>query len=305
MIVRFPNHTNFSIPEEKIINSVPPKDKMVSSLFPGNKETYIYYTEELYYKEYQRSLFAINIKRRGWDNLRLYEILANGCLPYFPDIENCPSNVMPMVRKDLLELSNDLYHRIHKKQINDLTNKEKEEYLNLVNRLLEHTRTTLTCRNVSKSMLKMTKILNHVEVNKILFLSGNTDVDYLRCCLLIGLKQLMGTNCHDYPKIPHLYKDFKGNLYSCHGQGYTITKNLEPLLHNDELDKTIIQDIKLKKYDLIIYGSMHKDLPFYDLVLNHYEPNKIVMICGEDSHQCPHTFYIRKEHIIFTRGEFL
>lgn len=83
----------FSIPKDKIVLSIPLKTKNCSDLIPGKIETYIYQNEEDYYKEYQSSLFAITTKKGGWDCLRHYEIMANGCIPYFPNIEQCPPRI--------------------------------------------------------------------------------------------------------------------------------------------------------------------------------------------------------------------
>jgi len=80
----------FSIPKEKIVSKVPFKTKLVSDMIPGDIKTYIYYTEKDYYNEYRQSMFAITFKKGGWDCMRHYEILANGCIPYFQNLEECP-----------------------------------------------------------------------------------------------------------------------------------------------------------------------------------------------------------------------
>ena len=85
---------SFSIPEEKIITYIPTKTKILSDLIPGKISTYIYNNEEDYYNEYRKSFFAITIKKAGWDCMRHYEILANGCITVFIDIENCPVYTM-------------------------------------------------------------------------------------------------------------------------------------------------------------------------------------------------------------------
>lgn len=85
---------SYSIPEEKIIDHIPIKYKMISSLYPGDKSTYIYNTEEEYYDEYRKSIFAYTFKKGGWDCMRHYEILACGCIPYFTDIYECPNNIL-------------------------------------------------------------------------------------------------------------------------------------------------------------------------------------------------------------------
>lgn len=62
----------FSIAEQKIVNIIPKKTKILSSLIPGDISTYIYNTEEEYYKEYQQSYFATTTKKSGWDCMRHY-----------------------------------------------------------------------------------------------------------------------------------------------------------------------------------------------------------------------------------------
>ena len=66
----------------------------------------------------------------------------------------------------------------------------------------------------------------------------------------------------------------------------------------DEWDKTIENDIKEQKYDIVIYGSFHRGMPYYDLVSSVYDPNKVILICGEDLHTCcfsdKHPVFIRE-----------
>ncbi len=57
-----------------------------------------------------------------------------------------------------------------------------------------------------------------------MFLSGDVKIDYLRCLTLHGFKKLLGTNCHDYPIVPHLYKNIN-NSHNNHGL-MTCTKLL-------------------------------------------------------------------------------
>lgn len=108
----FAKPISFAIPEEKI---TPLEDdfnnrKCISSMVPAmfswanspHVNTYKYNTEEEYYNEYKESLFAYTCKKAGWDCMRHYEILANGCIPYFTDIERCPSTTLTTLPKHLL-----------------------------------------------------------------------------------------------------------------------------------------------------------------------------------------------------------
>ena len=98
----------FAIPKEKILREVNTKPKnLLAPLIPGRLNTYIYNNEIDYYKMYQESIFALTYKKAGWDTLRHYEILMNGSLPIFLDIENCPVNTMKYFpKKDIINIKN-------------------------------------------------------------------------------------------------------------------------------------------------------------------------------------------------------
>lgn len=280
----------FSIPEEKMISYIPKKTKLLSSLIPGDLKTYIYPTEKEYYTEYQKSCFAITTKKAGWDCMRHYEIVANGCLPYFPDLESCPLYTMSMLPKHLFFRSNALYERM-KKDTSD-----NKDYLPLLIDTMAYFKEHLTTKVVSQSILQRT---GFKDVKRILFLSGCIRPDYLRCLTMHGLKLSIGTDCHDYPKLPHMYTDYQGGpLY---GKGFTYSKLLDPSLRNDTLDITVVEDIINTRYDIVMYGSYHRGMPFYDIVCKYYPINKIVLLCGEDIHCCDSSLFIKKGHPVFVR----
>lgn len=287
----------FSIPEEKIVNGIQQKTKLLSSLIPGRLHTYIYNTEEDYYNEYKKSLFATTTKKAGWDCMRHYEIMANGCIPYFPDIEQCPPNTMALLPKDLLLEGNKLYKKYSKKQVSGLTSDELDECNRLIMKLLDYTRTHLTTRNMADYILDKT---SHTNVSSILYLSGDPNPDYLRCVTLHGFKTRFGTKCHDFPMINYIYKqdmDYK----RFYGKGITYTNLLNLDLHDTTADKDVESDIKSKKYDIVMYGSYHRGMPYYDLVQQIYKPEEIIMLCGEDIHRCNYNDYVTKGHNVFVR----
>ena len=269
----------FSIPEEKIVKNIPFKTKLISNLIPGDTSTYIYNTENDYYKEYQKSIFAKTIMKAGWDCMRHYEILANGTIPYFPNIENCPKNTMALFPKELVMEGNNLYNKLKDKNINELTISEKEECNKLAEKLLKFTKENLTTKNIAKYILNST---NNLNAKNILFLSVSTYPDYLRCLTLHGFKELFGKNCHDYPKVTHIYKNENYSYNTLYGKGFTYSNLLDNTLHDDSLDNTIENDIINNKYDIIIYGSYHRGTPHFDLVNKYYPPEKIILLCGED-----------------------
>jgi hypothetical protein len=101
---------DFSMPEEKVQwketdirpNAFAKLIPVNQSINPEYMKTYGFETEEEYYKMYRQSLFGLTSKKGGWSTMRHFEIIANGSLPYFVDIENCPKNTLFKWPKDLL-----------------------------------------------------------------------------------------------------------------------------------------------------------------------------------------------------------
>ena len=91
---------SFAIPKSKILKEIDyhPKN-ILAPLIPGRLNTYIYDNECSYYEMYKKSIFALTYKKAGWDCLRHYEILMNGCIPLFLDIENCPKDIITTLPK--------------------------------------------------------------------------------------------------------------------------------------------------------------------------------------------------------------
>ncbi|MDQ4041409.1 MAG: glycosyltransferase family 1 protein, partial [Actinomycetota bacterium] len=93
----------FSIPEEKILDEPPPKDKLLASHVVdeevaarmGGSTGYAFSSEEEYFADLRRSRYGITTKRAGWDALRHYEMAANGCVPCFRALERKPPLCAP------------------------------------------------------------------------------------------------------------------------------------------------------------------------------------------------------------------
>lgn len=133
---------NFCIPERLIVSDIPPKERMLATVVPGDRGTYIYERQEDYYKDYRESYFGLTMKKGGWDCCRHYEILLNGCIPMFPGLEQCPGQTMTFFPKKLVLESNRL--------LDSFCSDEYWEYNTL---LLEHTRRYLTTKAVFQYIL--------------------------------------------------------------------------------------------------------------------------------------------------------
>lgn len=274
---------SFSIPESKIVDAIPRKTKEFGHVVPGDASTYIFGNEESYRKDYQASVFGRTQKKAGWDCLRHYEILANGCIPWFKDLDQCPSQTMTHFPKVL----------VYESMVSDTP----ESY---IPRLLDYTRTHLTCRAMAQYVFD-TVGCSHPR--KVLFLGGDPSPDYLRCLTLIGMKQILGNQCMESVPVPHIYEDYP-TPQSLYGKGFTYSRILPvsakpPLIH--------INDLRNGSFDLVVYGSLHRGMPYWDEVTKSYPPERIVLLCGEDcddtehGHTCSGQDFARRGFHVFVR----
>jgi hypothetical protein len=182
--------------------------------------------------------------------------------------------------------------------INQLNDDVIDEYKILREKLLDHLKNYLTTEKIARYILQKT---GFEKVTKILYLSSCLSPDYLRCLTLHGFKSIFGSNCHDYPKVPHMYKSHNIPISQLYGKGITYSGLLDQELHNDKFDTTIIEDITNKYYDIVIYGSYHRGMPYYDIISTIYKPNEIILLCGEDLHSCNCNYYIDRGNFVFVR----
>jgi hypothetical protein len=280
----------FSIPEIKIVSSIPEKTRDFAKIIPGQFGTYIYKEESSYYKGYQEAYFGVTHLKGGWDCLRHYEILCNGCIPYFLGLDECPENTLTFLPKELIKEAMNL-EGVYYLHI-DHSKFDKQKYNEILAKLLEHTKKYLSTRAMATYVLEK---INYKGSGKILFLSRDKAPDYLRCTLLIGLNELLPGRIVDFPKIPHIYTDYTENVSNLYGRGMSYTKIVKDTCSNRE---NIEKRIRNREFDLIIYGSIHRGMPYYSSVKEHYSPDEIVYFCGEDLHQCNYmnlnNFFIRE-----------
>lgn len=136
---------NFGIPSHLVLDSVPEKTRDFAHIIPGDKSTYIYDNQDDYYRGYQESYFGVTTKKGGWDCLRHYEILMNGCIPWFPSLEHCPEHTMTLFPKSMIM---EVMKKVENEE-NILT--FYDEYASL---LLNYTKEYLTTVQIVKKMIE-------------------------------------------------------------------------------------------------------------------------------------------------------
>jgi hypothetical protein len=281
---------SYSIPDECIVNSIPQKTQLIAQTNPLDHSSYIFNEsqETDYYESYKSAKYAITTKKGGWDCLRHYEILANGCLPLFFDINKCSPHKLTSLPKDLLTSYE--YMQTYAMQTVDHPLAEKN-YNILANRCLEWTKTNCSCSKSAKYVL--TKQDSPDKIKNILLIRCDQGVNYTRELLWIGLKrhiQSISGIAVEYPKIPYLYDTFDPeDAKRLHGKGFTYTRRLK-----DDYcfsDQEIIDKIKTGFWDMVIFGKVGPDelaegsipnLPLWETVYQNVDKSKIIFLYGGD-----------------------
>lgn len=249
---------SFSIHESLIVPTVPKKSQRMANIVPGCGYAFGSYSD--YAAEYQRSTFGMTWRKAGWDCLRHYEIIANGCLPWFVDFKNTPANTLATLPKWLATDSPEMQKAWS----------SERDATQLTVRLLEYAREHLTCRAAAKRVLELS---GNTGAERVLWVNWD-GVDYLDTLTLIGMKQLLGGNCVEV--LPHdwLYSDATADYSHLYGRGFTYTRHLLP-----EWRSTVGS---LRDYDVIVWGSWTRSKEFWSEAVDKVDHRRLIRLIGED-----------------------
>ncbi len=279
----------YAIPDEYIVDDVPEKKHIWAEVIPDFKETYRFGpNQEIEYNQmYRDSRFAFTWKKCGWDSLRHYEIIANGCIPVFRDLHKCPEKTMISFPKQIV--SNAMKDLIPWKENDEYI----EKYNSYVKQLLQWCRDKMSCSALAKYFIDTIKYTQIGSTPKILFINCEPNVNYTREFLFIGLSRLLkklNGLCISWPPIPFLYEDYPiNNLQKHHGMGFGYGRRLPAIENYNE--NYIIQSIKDKSWDYIVYAKIGVDegkmgtiphSPLWSIVSENYNSDRIIFLNGSD-----------------------
>lgn len=132
---------------------------------------------------------------------------------------------------------------------------------------------------------------------KILFVNRFVFPDYQCDMVYHGLIEL-GYEVYETSYPDYMLKSGSNNLVL---RKFSLYNKLDhkPLVENEELIK---EKIKTKFYDLVIFGSVQRDLTYFDFVKDHYTRDEIYLIDGEDEPEIleellPYGVYYKRECI--------
>ena len=274
---------SFAIPECMFMDpQVDKKVRKFSAMIPGRMETYIYHTEDKYYKQYNESKFGITKSKSGHDCLRHYEIIAAGAIPYYKDIDKIPPTTM---------------HNFPREIIKNAMEGEDDDlvYRKCLDELQTYSRKHLTTRALGKYFLEK---INADKNSRIIMISQPHEIvhtDYQRDCLAIGLIEEMGSGIDFYEDLYWLFNDYK-NCKNNYGKGFSLCGKLDSKGRNITNKADAVKNLKENVYDTIIVttsSNMTKlDRDIINL-LSDCKPAlmssvKMVLIIGNDGYHHSH-----------------
>jgi len=303
---------SYSLPDEMVVavgeESDICKTRIWAEINPMDRTTYRFRCgqEAEYHQQYRDAMFAYTLKKGGWDCLRHYEIMVNGCIPMFLDLEHCPRDTLSSFPKDLVGEANRLFGPLVDPTLSgdDLVGVvDRSVYLDYRHRMLDHVRNHCTVLANARYVLRTLSLKK--TIRNVLMIRCDIGVNYTREMFWIGMKRHIdslannddsgGGGCAvEYPAMPYLYSDFpEEQIGNIHGWGYGYARRLDAstrcLDYPD--DAAIMASICSRKWDLVVFGKTGPDegyhgsipnLPFWTEVFRHYSKDEIVFLYGGD-----------------------
>lgn len=251
--------------------------------------------DEVEYKRaYREAYFGVTKRKAGWDCLRHYEIMASGSIPFFvgsPGLDESPRATLAHWPKALL-------HRLTKisgivepgVSVNATQLDCGGIYAAAAAGLLAYGRARLTTGALADYVLRVS---GHSGAKHVLLLSSHPDPDYMRDMLLHGLRKRLGAGLVDFIRPHHMYAPASGTDRRPHnfsrnaglyGHGFTYAHRLRDDADHVVDRSRIEQRIRNHEFDVVVYASVHRGMPFWPAVLASYSAANLIFVDGEDEH---------------------
>lgn len=269
---------SYSFPKELMATSVSIKTCHTA------EHNYQFTDSTEYLQNYSRGIFANTGLKCGWDCLRHYEILSQGTIPHFKDLEQCPAKTMvPFPKQQILDLNTKYWSS----DFDTIMKNGSSTLYDDLNSLLTYTRSMLTTEVTATYLLHMS---GHKNASKILYITNADGMgDYMYETLGHGLKTITGGTCHVYPEFGYWYKGFPlEDTLRLYGKGFNYTRLLPDSWKQTFSDDIIWSNIRERYYDMIVVYLQDKsdtNIPFTTgdtNMMNFYAPNEISVVCGRD-----------------------
>eukprot|EP01059_Diplonema_ambulator_P005028 TRINITY_DN14760_c0_g1_i2.p1 TRINITY_DN14760_c0_g1~~TRINITY_DN14760_c0_g1_i2.p1 ORF type:complete len:590 (+),score=109.45 TRINITY_DN14760_c0_g1_i2:365-2134(+) len=321
----------FTLAGHRYSGSISWKVRDFAALIPSNAATYVHKSDSGqngnaepdmdYFHSYKHSLYCVTRKKKGWDALRHYEILASGCVPYFIDIDKMPANTMVFFPKALVSKAMRLPGVNFLDDHNGSFNKHSSfsidrsifnatQYYDIAAQIQAHARRHLTSEAMATYILEaLTASGGPKNPQKVLFIS-HCYPDFMGDSLWSGFKELeisgkvekvddivppKGVAQGDYWK--HIYGDcpegrklalmtsvrtMKRKEYYSQAGGWGNHR-----VHNQFPDPAtpydeVAKKIQRKEYDVVVYATPTRTMAFADEVRKVYGVSEVALLHGGD-----------------------
>jgi hypothetical protein len=285
---------SYSIPEELIVPYVPFKICHTAS------HEYQFTDSHMYLKNYKNAIFGDTRLKCGWDCFRHYEILSQGTIPFFHNLEKCPPLTLHNFPKQKIIELRDLYGPM---TFDEIMKTSSSHLYNNIDELLNLTKSTLTTKESAKYILSKT---NTPSTKRVLFLDNvETKGEYLTDMLAHGTYRLTDGEVHIYPDHAWRYTSYSDSeTQLMYGKGFNYTRLLEKqYIHTSD---EILENIQQRYYDhVIVLLQCYSNTPVPFLITHennifkYYNSSEISFVCGNDCdpYWSPElNWYIRDRH---------
>lgn len=278
---------SFSFPESLSNSPILPLQPM-GTVIPGH--AYTYESPVDYFRQYSESALAITHRKAGWDCFRHVEILAAGSVPLMLDSKKIPKYSMIHYPKSALV------------QVNECA-RDFRGIPDQATRIAFHDyfRHNLTTRAMAKYLLASVGL---EEAQRVLFVDQALPkmADYQSVLTLIGLKELLGEQCHVAFPVDYIYNDWNESSRQLYGRGFGYSRSVEANNRSqDEVSQSVVQRpaslerSSIKKFDAVVVGSIARNRGLAIELLNDFPAEQTLWIHGEDSPPNRNDFALIKE----------
>lgn len=279
---------SYAAPRELIVDRVPEKSEHVSGLMSKSKGAGYRFTagqQDAYYEQYRRAFLAATRKRGGWDCLRHVEIMLNGSLPLFENLDACPRWTMTHYPRPLLAAIAERYQQ----RTDDGGGKaldaiNPDAYARDAQSVLTHLREKQTTESIARDLLRW---MGAEDAKRVLFLTPVRKPNYACDLLFHGLRSLLGAGCVDVNKRWWMVDTLAPERYrGLYGNGFTYAG----LLPDIDIDRSDVRNaIRRRAFDLVVYGCVEYGTPYLGTVRRHYDRERVALIDGGDLDTLPGT----------------
>lgn len=238
---------------------------LIAEIIPGR--TYTYDDPIAYLKAYQAAYLGLTHRKAGWDCFRHVEIMASGAIPLMIDADEIPRYAMVHYPKQALMAVSHIARQTGAPP-DDATRHAFREWFE------RH----LTSEAMARYILRVSGL---GEAQKVLFVDAALPgfADYQSVLTLIGLKHLLGKECHVMFPVDYVYADTLADTTSLYGRGFGYSRALAGDLRSVSESGGVFD---LRNFDALVIGSISRNFGLARELLTHFPAEQTIWIHGED-----------------------